>query len=86
MTTTQIYHVTTEADADGNGTRTLGYATGNPEDIKEFYADGKAYALTVEPLQIFEVTPQAVKERKTLLNEWLTLEARLREVKTQLGK
>jgi len=86
MTTTQIYHITTEEGVDGNGIRTVGYATGNPDDIKEFYGDGKAYTLTVEPLKIFDVTPQAVQERKALLHEYQTLEARLRDVKTQLGK
>lgn len=85
MTTTEqrskmkpVYKVTTEGDIEGRSTATLGYATGEIDDIKAYFEKSKAYNLYVEPIKVIHVTPDLivrVEEKKR----------KYRELKKELG-
>lgn len=85
MKTEKIYHVTTEGDVEGRHVRTVGYATGNPADIKAYFEDKKYYEIKVQEVTLRHITPQSVQGRKQLLEERLSLKNRLGELEQRLG-
>ena len=78
------YKVTTEGDCEGRTTKILGYATGNPADIKEYYDDQKQYEIRLEAITIVSITDKSAIRKRELLEEKQKLEARLAEIKMQL--
>jgi hypothetical protein len=85
MTTNQIYEIRTEADEEGNRLQTIGYATGNPKDIEDFFNDKKWYQLRIEPIQVVNITPELVKKKDAIKKEKANLEKRLGEINDFLG-
>lgn len=79
-----IYLVTTEGDVEGKTTKTLGYCTGNPEDIKDYYNDKKGYEIKVTPITTLHITLQMVVARQIDLNTKRKLEAELESVTNRL--
>ncbi len=84
--TDQIYKVTTEGDCEGRTTSTLGYAKGDPTDIKVFYDHKKVYEILVEPITVVKVTPKSVIEKRTLLEERVKIQERLAEIEKIVGR
>ena len=84
MNTTKLYVVTTEGDCEGRSTRIVGYATGDPEDIKVFYDNMKEYQLYLGQVDLVHVSPSDVKQRRDLLTEKKDLEKRLKEIEAQI--
>jgi hypothetical protein len=62
----------------------LGYARGDPEDIKAFYDTRKYYTLRLEKAEVVDVRPGDVKQRRSLMEEKERLETRLKQVEGQL--
>ncbi len=78
------YKVTTKGDCEGRTTRIIGYATGNPTDIKEYYDDQKEYEIRLEAITVVSVTDKSTVRKRELIEEKQKLEARLAEIKMQL--
>ena len=79
-----IYRVTTEGDVEGRTTKTLGYCTGNPEDIKAYFNDRKAYEIKLTPITTEHITLQMVVGRQSDLETKRKLEADLNAVNNRL--
>ena len=79
-TTQTIYEIRTEGDCEGRTRSTLGYATGDVEDIRIYYDDRKYYNLYVDEISVLNVKPESVSERKRLLQEKASLEKRLETI------
>ena len=79
-----VYKVTTQGDVEGRTTETLGYATGDPNDIKAFFDDKKYYDISLQEIQIENVTPQAVIERKNLIARKKELELELKRINSKI--
>lgn len=86
MDTTQVYQVATEGDCEGRFMKTLGYATGYPDDIKAFYNDQRMYRIQLTPIQVTPINPEMVREKRVLLEERATLRKRLGELENILGR
>lgn len=84
MDRSQIYKVTTEGDCEGRSTRTLGYCTGHPSDIKKFFDSQKTYEIRLEEIQVRHITETSAKEREELLNKKRELEEQLESIKSRL--
>src|SRR3989338_8070629 len=92
MAEEHTYRVTTEGDEEGRGPLvTLGYAIGKEEDIKAFFDNKKYYNIYVEPIEIFNITPEAldekmklVSEREKSLREIKDLEQKIRDIQNQI--
>ena len=81
----KAYLVYTQGDVEGKGPSSLlGVATGNESDIKDFYDDRKMYSITLSPVNIQNVTPDTISERKRLIQERKDLELRLKELDKKL--
>lgn len=80
-----IYEVRTEADDDGRTMKTLGFAIGDPGDIKAYYDNDKYYNLYLEERRVVHVTPDRVPERKLLRERQEQLEAELEEIRKKLS-
>jgi len=85
METEQVYKVTTDGDCEGRTISTLGYARGNPEDIKVFYNDKKCYEIRLEPITVATITPKSVAERRALLEERVQIQQILAEIEKIVG-
>ena len=84
MNEKQAYRVTTEGDGEGRTTSTVGYARGDPEDIKKYYEGKRMYGLDVTPIEVVDVTPETLQEANDLKGEKRDLEARLAQIKEEL--
>jgi len=80
-TTQNMYKITTQGDEEGKTTQTIGYATGDIEDIRIYFDDMKYYDLYVDEISVVHVKPESVSKRKKLLQEKVSLEKRLGEIK-----
>jgi len=80
----EIYKVTTEGDVEGRSTSTLGYCTGDPQDIKAYYNDRKCYNLYLTPISVVHIGSGSVEQRKADLELKHKLEAELETVKKRL--
>lgn len=80
----KIYRVTTEGDCEGRSVRILGYASGSPLDIKNYYEPQKAYDLKVEQIVVKEITPQSATEREALVLKQKELKEQLESINNQL--
>lgn len=78
--TQTTYKISTEGDCEGRTRSTLGYATGDVEDIRIYYDDRKYYNLYVDEISVFNVKPESVSEIKMLLQEKASLEKRLADI------
>lgn len=76
----KIYKIRTEGDVEGKTVQTIGYATGDIEDIRMYYDDRKYYNLDVEEISVVHVKPESVSKRKKLMQEKASLEKRLEEI------
>ena len=56
----KIYKV---VDDDGYATSIVGYASGNPDDIKRYFGRFCTYEAKVEAIPVVDVTPQLVAQR-----------------------
>ena len=82
----KMYIVKTESDLEGKSPmKIIGYATGKPEDIMQFYDDKKMYKIELQEATIENITPKKVETRKEMINEKRTLEERLKELNNNLG-
>ena len=82
-----IYRVYTEGDEEGKGPdRTLGYATGIPEDIKRYYDDRKMYGIYLSKIDVLAITSQSAREKQALIHERANLERKLAEIDQQLRR
>lgn len=89
MEKTPIYKVTKVIPAWGEIAQEeipLGYATGDPRDIENFYEGNKEYPIHVNTIKVIPVTPEAVKEKRDLLDEESNLRKRLGELEKILGR
>lgn len=84
ITQQKIYAVTTEGDCEGRTTSTLGYATGDVDDIKMYFADRKMYELNLTELNVVNITKESFNERVQLKTEKADLEQRLKQIKNHL--
>ena len=92
MTEQHIYHVITEGDEEGRGPCvTVGYAIGKEEDIKAFFDNRKYYHIYLKPIDILNITPEAldtkmklVSKREKSLKEIKDLENKIREIQDQI--
>lgn len=82
----QAYVVFTEGDCEGKSMKTLGYARGDPEDIKIHYDRMKTYEILLRPIEIIDITPESVRETRDLVEEKSDLEERLAQVKRDLER
>lgn len=80
----KIYQVTTEGDVEGRSIRTLGYVTGEPDDIKKYYEPEKYYHISLSELRVKEISPQAAQNKIDLLAKKKKLEQELESVKNLL--
>ncbi|MBR9702796.1 hypothetical protein GOV10_02055 [Candidatus Woesearchaeota archaeon] len=80
------YAVQTEGDCEGRSTRTLGYATGEPEDIKEFYDGQKMYKIWLNEVKIYSIDSEASGRRKHLEKEISGLEEKLEQLREQIPR
>ena len=80
----KIYVVTTEGDCEGRGTSTLGYCTGNLDDIRAYYDDRKTYALRVEEIEVVHITSDSTMKRKALIKKKQELEEELDRIKNSI--
>ena len=76
----KIYKIRTEGDVEGKTVQTIGYATGDIEDIRMYYDDRKYYNLDVEEINVIHVKLESVSKRKKLLRGKASLEKRLEEI------
>ena len=76
-----IYKIRTEGDCEGRSISTIGYATGDVEDIRIYYEDRKYYNLYVDKISVLNVKPESISERKRLLQEKASLEKRLGDIR-----
>lgn len=81
---TQIYKVTTEGDCEGRTTETLGYATGDPKLIEEYYQERKMYSIKLEPINIIQVTGGTTQQRRTLRSKRTILLEDIKHLEQQL--
>lgn len=81
-----IYKVTTEGDVEGRSVATLGYATGDQNDIRNYFNDRKYYSLSLQAITVINVTPQSAKERLALINEKAELETKLKGLSERISK
>lgn len=58
----------------------VAYATGNPVDIKRYYADRKGYELTLKPVNVVHISPQMANTKENLLKEKQEIEERLKSI------
>ena len=80
----QIYKVTTEGDCEGRTTKILGYARGNPNDIKLYYDNKKCYSVSTDLIDIINITPDTVREISNLTSRQKQLKAELAEIEKKL--
>ena len=80
-----IYVVRTEGDCEAKSMREIGYATGDPADILAFYDDQKMYGIDLEEIKVVKVDPQAVNDRRALLEEKLEIKKRLQTIEGVLS-
>lgn len=82
---TKVYIVTTEGDCEDKGpSATLGYATGDPEDIKKYFDNRKMYKLYLDEVTILEITPESIEYKEKLLNRKKDLEKKMDESTKEL--
>ena len=82
----QIYVVQTEGDVEGRSMKTLGYAIGQPQDIRRFYDDKKMYRIELTRMPLVHVTRDAMDQRAQLRQEAGRLEQRLVKVRGALRR
>lgn len=75
-----IYRVTTEGYDTRKPTIELGYATGNPVDIRAFYDDMKTRTIHLEKIVITPVTAETLEGKARLLAERNHILQRAREI------
>ncbi|MFC1698100.1 hypothetical protein ACFL1H_07185 [Nanoarchaeota archaeon] len=88
----QIYEVQTEEDERHRSFITLGYAKGDPKDIRDFYEDQREVMIDlykvdtnqVQPIDVINITPQLVKQKYQLKEDIENLELRLEKAQDQL--
>lgn len=78
----QVYMVTTDRN-EGETIVTLGYATGDPEDIKNFYEDKRGYTLGVIPLtlNVIDISKETLEKKLA----YLRLKKELKDLEGKLG-
>ncbi len=64
----------------------LGYATGNPVDIKQYYDSEKFYSIDVQPLIVPHITHEIALQRQSAALELRTLETRIQELKKEVRR
>jgi len=74
-----IYQVAAERDVEG----ILGYATGDPKNIRQYFANEK-YTIYLKEIKIVPVTSDMAMGKEILLKEKKRLEERLKEINNQL--
>ncbi len=62
----------------------LGYARGNPKDIKIVFEHKKGYGLKLTAVRALEVTPELAQSISRLRTEKAVYEAKLKEVESKL--
>ncbi|WP_223559594.1 hypothetical protein [Chryseobacterium lathyri] len=80
----KIYKVTTEGDAEGKTTKSLGYAQGDRQDIIDFFSPQKYYEIHLEEITIQNITPALAYRSKELNEEKIQIENRLKEINVML--
>ena len=80
----KIYKVTTEGDCEGRSTRTLGYCTGNPSDIKNYFDDIKTYEIRLEELKVVHISPTSASERIILIDRKKELEREIKSINEKI--
>lgn len=73
----KIFKVTTEGDCEGKTIRILGYCTGHPGDIRDYYMNDKAYEISVELIEVKHISPADVTKKADLLQRKQQLETEL---------
>jgi hypothetical protein len=69
-----------------NFEKTLGYAFGNENDVKNYFSIDFDSELHLESIPIFSIDSKMVEEKKQLLEEKNSLEARLKSLKKHLAR
>jgi len=80
-----IYQVTTEGDCEGKSITTIGYATGDPSTIKQYFNDQKMYELRLNKIRVVDVTRESLTEKLDLKEEQEGLQKRLEEIQKELS-
>lgn len=77
----KIYAVKTNTDTNSY---VLGYATGDPEDIKAYFKPKEVYGLDVKEINIVHISPEDVEEIKDLREEKRVILQRLRTIEDMI--
>lgn len=81
---TQIFKVTTQGDCEGRSTKVLGYATGNVALIERYFDKQKTYSLSIEPVNLINVTIEEVEKKEALEKCQKELKLQLEQVEKSL--
>ena len=82
MTETEIYAVfATQPDR----LHLLGYATGDPVDIRAYYDDRKAYGLELKRVKTLEIPKGYAAEKETLVAKKKDLESQISQINDKIG-
>lgn len=79
-----IYKVTTEGDCEGKSTKHLGYATGHPTDIKNYFDDKKYYDIWLEQIKVVNITTEDATDRQKLVKKRKEINRELKELNSAL--
>jgi hypothetical protein len=81
----KIYNVSTYGDCEGKSTRYLGSATGNQQDIRNYFKDKAVYdEIFLSEIVIINITPEMAAERQKLAEREKQLESELKSLKSVL--
>lgn len=79
-----IHKITTEGDVEGRTTRTIGYFTGDINDILAYCEKNKSYTLGHTEIFVRHISPDSIIERKKLEDEIANLKLKLKTLESQL--
>ena len=84
----KIYKVWTYDETEGNVVIRLGYAEGQPEDIKNFFGldFSTGHEIHCDEIIARRIKPADVAQKKSLLCQKLELENKLSKIKQQLDE
>jgi len=81
---TLVYHVSTEGDCEGRSMTSLGYATGEVVDIRNYFLHLKTYELKIEPITVLHITKNSLKEKFELMQMKRHLQSEIEKIDKQL--
>lgn len=84
ITIKDIYRVYTQGDKEGKTTKNLGYAIGDPTDIKIYFDDKKFYSIELQKIKTLVISAEDVLKKSELMLQKHELEKKLKEINKML--